>query len=170
MKKEYVKTLLYTYPHIRKTIERIDQIVMKKALNSMTEYDNCLLQCEYVVGLTMQKALLTEMFYYVDKVVSRFTKEERDCLDYKYFKSKPKEYFQNMDLSSRNYFRKQQYLINEVSKYLGWLGLGDEWFDKLCSGVPIVKKMLYSVKVSSPVSIKKSKAKNKCLQQIKKVA
>lgn len=170
MKKEYVKTLLYTYPHIQKTVNRIDQIVLKKALNSMTEYDNCLAQCEYVVDLTVQKALLTELYYYVNKVVKRLTKEERDYLDYKYFKFKPKEYFKNMDLSSRNYFRKQQYLLDDFSKYLGWMGLDDEWFDALSLRVPILKKMLNSVKVSCPLEVKKKAEKPKGILQAKKVA
>lgn len=170
MKKEYVKTLLYTYPHIQKTINRIDQIIVKKALNSMTEYDNCLAQCEYVVGLTVQKALLTELYYYVNKVVSRLTKEEKDCLDYKYFKINPKEYFKNMDLSSRNYFRKQQYLLDDFSKYLSWMGLDDEWFEVLATRVPILNKMLNSVKVACPFEVRRKKAKNTKDLQAKKVA
>ncbi len=129
MKDYYVKTLLYAYPNIGRIIFRIDEIVKEKALNSKSNFTDCVEQCEKIVNLTVQKGILYEIKYYLELILSRLSKEEKGYIEFKFFKKKREE-FNNLDLSSRNYFRKQQKLFNYVCNCFEWLNLSDEWFEK----------------------------------------
>ncbi len=145
MKDLYVKTLLYAYPNVRKIINRIDEVVKKKALSSMTDCSDCQEQCEKIVRLTVQKGVLFEINYYLEKILSRLFEEEKLYLEYKYFKTKTKDELKGVDLSSRNYFRKQQKLFEHISNCFIWLNLADSWFEECLKKVPYLKKLLQSV-------------------------
>ncbi len=145
MKKIYVKTLLYAYPNVRKIIKRIDELVSKKAMSSMTDFTSCQEQCEKIVKLTVQKGILFEITYYIDKILLRFEPEERAYIEYKFFKTKTNEQLEGIDLSSRNYYRRQDKLLEHICNCFDWLNLSDDWFEKECKRVPYVKKLLQSV-------------------------
>lgn len=159
MKNCYVKTLLCAYPHFNKIIKRMDTFVGKKVLSSMSNFTSCVTQCEEIISLTMQKCIMIEAKYYLEKVIKRLTKEEKDLLDYKYFKLKPQQDFAGVDLSSRNYYRKQQRLIEDIGKYFDWMGKGNEWFDKSLLKVPFMEKLLFSVQINDDISLKNPRSK-----------
>ena len=146
MKNDYVKTLLYAYAHLPKIIKRLDQIVLKKALGSMKDFSSCTKQCEKIVGLTIQKALLVELNHYLERAISRLTKEEMDMLDYRYFGTYHSQSPFNISTYSRNYYRKQQKLLKDISDNLRWLGKRDDWFEKRCLRVPFIRKLYQAVK------------------------
>jgi len=146
MKSDYVKTLLYAYEHLPKITKRIDEIVLKKALASMTNYYFCEKQCVKIVNLTVQKALMIETKYYLDRAMSRLMREEKEMLDYKYFKRCPRYNLAQEDFTSRNYFRKQQKLIQTIGDNLSWLNKGNEWFEKRCMIIPFIRKVYNAVK------------------------
>ena len=146
MKSDYVKTLLHSYVHLPKIIIRINQVVLKKALNSMKDFSSCLTQCERIVNLTTQKAILTKAKYYLERAISRLTEDEKDFLDYKFFRTNLSEYTLKINSNSRNYYRVQQKIINTIGENLGFLGKTDEWFEKYCLKVPFLKKMYVAVK------------------------
>ncbi len=144
MKQIYVKTLLYAYPNIPKIIKRIDELVTKKAISSMTIYTDCREQCENIIKLTVQKAILFEIGFYMEKILSRLVKEEKQLIKYKYFKVKNKKDL-IVDFTSRNYYRKQEKLFNHICNCFEWLNLTDDWFIKNCKKVPYIRKLLQSV-------------------------
>ncbi len=162
MKRCYVKTLLYAYPNLLKIIRRIDELVEKRAINSKSVHSDCLVQCEKIISLTSQKGLLYEIKYYLDIVIDKLSREQRDYLEYKYFKKLPKDYFNNVNFQSRNYYRKQQKLLERISECLDWMDKGDEWFETRCKQVSYIKKLLVSVELNELGRKEtKSKAKNK---------
>jgi hypothetical protein len=103
----YAKSVLYAYPHIEQITEQIDELVERKALSSMTDYSPCEEIPGKIIEFTEKKKTFIKLYTITEKVLKRFKLDELDCLDYKYFKQKPKEYYKDFDAVSRGYFRKQ---------------------------------------------------------------
>ena len=143
----YTKTALYAYPHIESLMGQIDDLVLSKALYSMGDYSPCEEQCQKIVKLTGQKVALIELQQMIDKALSILSDYELDCLDYKYFKIQPKEYFDSIgfDYESRKYFRKQNSLVKKVAIKLEKVGMTDEWFVKKCLDTDFFNELLKRV-------------------------
>jgi hypothetical protein len=166
MKNTYCKCMLYAYPHVDKLLEQLDTLAEKKALASMDDYSPCIEQCESILAITAQKDVLIELKIKTDKILSGFTSREKDLLDYKYFKQKPKEYYKDFDFTSRGYFRRQQKLIKQFSERLEKIGATDEWFEKNCLTMDFFKELLKRVYEHEKNSMKnKPKAKTAKKQQ-----
>ncbi len=132
MDKIYTKTILYAYAHLDKVVEQIDELVLKNALSSMTDYSPALNQCERIVDLSMQKETIITLKEKVKKAIGVLSLLELDHLDYKYFKVNPKSYYKNFDSSSRAYFRRQVSLLRKVGLRLEKVGISDSWFIENC--------------------------------------
>lgn len=154
MNLNYVKTLLYAYPHVTALTEQIDDIVLSKALSSIRDYSPCEEQCEKIIELTEQKKTLIDFKLKMDKVIERLSEYELDCLDYKYFKQKPKEYYATFDASSRTYFRRQIRIAKKVNSFMEIEGIHDEWFIKKCLKMSFFFELLRRV-ISAENSIKR---------------
>ena len=141
----YAKTVLYAYPNIGAVIEQIDELVERKALCSINDYSPCIEIAEKILDFTSQKVTLMELNELTKRGLKKFTEEELDHLDYKYFKQKPKEYYIGFDFTSRNYFRRQQRLIRKFSESMEKIGATDEWFEKTCLKMDFFKEMLKRV-------------------------
>ncbi|MBQ9514431.1 MAG: hypothetical protein IJR66_05615 [Clostridia bacterium] len=159
----YAKSILYAYSNIDLIIDQIDELVMKKALSSMSDYSPAILQCEKIVDLTYQKDLLAELKRIVMKVLSKFTETELDFFDYKYFKKKPKEYYKDFDYQSRNYFRRQIRLANLFAERLEKCGITDKRFQDEYLRIEFFKELLKRVMEYEILS-----CKNKGIKNVKK--
>ena len=156
----YAKSVLYAYPNIDSIMEQIDELVEKKALSSMTDFTPALWQYEKILSYTAQKDMFIHLKLTAGKVLSKFTEDELDCLDYKYFKLKPKEYYVNFDASSRAYFRKQVKLAKLFAERLERAGIDDGWFESNCLETDFFKELLKRV-----IEHEKLSRKNKSLQE-----
>ena len=141
----YAKSILYAYSNLQALMEQIDELVEKKALASMYDFSSAELQCEKILSYTRQKDVLIDLKLIVDKILLKFTKDELDCLDYKYFKTKPKDYFNNVDTQSRAYFRRQIKLAKKFSEKLEIKGVNDKWFKENCLSTDFFKELLKRV-------------------------
>lgn len=164
MKIIYAKTLLYAYPAIDGIIEQIDSLVEKKALFSMNDCSSCLSQCEIILGLTEQKKVYLKLMLELRAVLSKFSKEELDLLDYKYFKQKPKSYYEDFDSQSRGYFRRQVRIAKKFAEIIEEIGLTDEWYIKNCLTIEFFKELLKRVK-ENEVSSKKNLSRAEKLER-----
>ncbi len=142
----YTKTALYAYPNLQAIMEQIDDIVERKALTSMSNFSPCEEQCEKILDLTNQKDTLIELKIFIDKALTKLTDEQIDCLEYKYFKRKPKEYFIGFDSCSRAYFRRQVNLVKKISEAFEKIGLTDIWFENYCLTMDFFIELLRRVK------------------------
>ena len=138
----YAKTALYAYANLLTISEQIDDLVEKKALASMRDFTPAIEQCEKIVNLTYQKDCLFALKLYLDEVLSKLSKEQLDCLEYKYFKRKPKEYFDGFDFESRAYFRRQKKLAEKIALSLDKLGATNAWFEENCLSMDFFKELL----------------------------
>ena len=143
----YTKTALYAYANLQEVMAQIDDLVERKALLSMSDFSPCIEQCEKIVDLIWQKDTLIELKAFCDRVLSKLTPYDLDCLDYKYFKKKPKEYYVDFDAESRNYFRKQTRLVNLIAKSFDKMGLTDDWFENNALKVNFMIELLRRVKI-----------------------
>ena len=108
---------------------------------------------------TAQKVALIELKEFVDRALKKLSDYEIDCLEYKYFKKKPKEYFIGFDYESRGYFRKQVSLIKKLSEYFEGIGLTDAWFEKNCLSTNFFKELLRRVETYEKQNNKNKKKK-----------
>ena len=159
----FAKTALYAYPNILAIVEQIDELVERKALLSMNDFSPAIEQFNKIVDLTEQKKVMFALKLYLDDVVANLTKDELDCLEYKYFKRKSKKYFENFDFTSRSYFRKQVKIINKVSKSLELAGATDAWFIENCLSMDFFSELLKRVIEYEKNSQKNKKGKSKKL-------
>jgi len=166
MNVHYTKTLLYAYPHVEAVMAQIDDLVLRKALSSISDYSPCEEQCEKIIALTNQKDTLIQLKITMEeKVLAKVTEYEMNCLEYKYFKRQPKEYFAGFDAESRGYFRKQVALANKLSKQMEKVGLDDKWFEKNCLSTSFFTELLKRV-ISSERKRKKNTNKSSKSQKV----
>ena len=142
----YAKCALYAYPNIEAVMEQIDDLVERRALASMNDFSPCEEQCEKIITLTNQKDVLIELKLVTDKVLEKMTDYQKDCLDYKYFKQKPKEYFIGFDTVSRGYFRRQNRIVERISLLFEKLGATDKWFEENCLQMDFLRELLRRIK------------------------
>ena len=137
----YAKTALYAFASLEEIAVQIDELVEKKALSSMCDFSSALSQCEKILNYTTQKDALFALKIRIEEVLSNFSEDDLDCLDYKYFKKKPKEYYVGFDYESRAYFRKQARLIEKVAILLEENGTTDKWFEENCMCMDFFKEL-----------------------------
>ena len=169
MKLNYTKTVLYAYANIEEVKEQIDDFVERKALSSMSDYSPCIEQCEKILNFTAQKIALIELKEMVKKALAKLTEFELDCLDYKYFRQKPKQYFIGFDYESRNYFRRQVLLAKKVSNLFEKVGLTDVWFEKNCLNTSFFVELLKRVEIYEKQSRKNKSKKEKLKENLVKI-
>lgn len=163
----YAKVALYSYAHLGAFAEQIDEIVEKKAFSSSMNFSPALNQFEDIINLTYQKDVVYALRLCVKEALKRFTEREIKCLDYKYFKTRPKEEYADLDVTSRNYFRLQIRLCEKFAESLEKAGFSDARFEEECLSIEFFREMLNRVKEKENLSRKNKTASEKA--QIKKL-
>ena len=159
----YAKAILYAYPHLEAVIEQIDELVERKALTSISDYAPCVEIAEKILSYTAQKDTLIRLKLFCEQALKSFKQYELDCIDYKYFKKKPKEYYQNFDYTSRTYFRRQTEIVKKFAKVMDKIGADNNWFEKECFKMDFFKDMFKRV-----IAHEKNMLKNKNKKQPQK--
>lgn len=163
----YAKVALYSYAHLNALAEQIDEIVEKKAFSSSMNFSPALNQFEDIINLTYQKDIVYALRLCVKEALKRFSEQELKCLDYKYFKTRPKEDYIDLDVTSRGYFRLQIRLAEKFAEYFEKAGFSDKRFEEECLSIDFFREMLGRVKEKENLSRKNKTAKEK--EQIKKL-
>lgn len=145
MKEVYAKLMLYSYRHLPKIAEQIDELVEKKALSSISDCSPAMKQYEKIVALTYQKQVILSLSVNVKSVLSKFSDVEREYFAYKYFKGSTQKTY-SFDPSSRNYFRIQVRLVKKFAKESEKHGYGDERVENELLCIDFFKEMLKRVK------------------------
>lgn len=160
MKEIYAKCVLYAYPVAEEILEQIDETVLNRAIASMNDFSPTVEQCEKIIEYTEQKKTIILLCKILDDVLVGLSKEDKDLLDYKYFKMKSKDYYDGFDYMSRAYFRRQSFLSSSMAKKLENRGLDDKFFTEKCLSINFFKMLLKQVKDKEILSNKnKTKAK-----------
>ncbi len=160
MKTVYAKCILYAYSNLDSILEQIDVLVEKKALASMDDFTPCIEQCEKVIALIEQKDVIIDLKIKCDNILTKFTEEEKDCLDYRYFKQKPKDYYIDFDFVSRAYFRKQLKVLEKACRLLEKAGLSDSQFENTVLKIDFFAELLRRVKMQEQSQSRKKSFAN----------
>lgn len=164
----YAKTTLYAYPVIEGVIEQIDDIIEKRALGSMTDFSPAEEQCEKILTLISQKDSLIKLKLILDEILDKFSPDEIDCLDYKYFRYHfhDKSYYENFDYLSRAYFRKQIKVAEKFAKRLENKGITDEVFKREFLSTDFFLELLKRV-IEHETNCQKNKSKKEIVSSKK---
>ena len=125
MKENYVKALLYAYPHVKKTYKAIGSQIKKKAHNSFSDLRPVEKQADEIIELINKKYLLGDMVYAVHDVVNRLDKENIALVKRKFFKqtSEPLNF-------ERNDYRRLVNIPKKLSVYFKDIGVDDTYFEE----------------------------------------
>ncbi len=123
---QYAKTILTAYPLLNGYITQIENLIRKKARNSFYLRCDTVSFAEQLIRLGEIRKDLFELISVVQETLLSQTEYDRTLISYKYFGIKPS--YENFDLSSRNYFRRQIKALDKFSKALECSGYGKEWF------------------------------------------
>lgn len=163
----YAKAALYSYAHLGALAEQIDEIVEKKAFSSSMNFSPAINQFEEIINLTYQKKIVFALLICIKDALKNFTENEMLCLDYKYFRTRKNEDYAGIDVTSRNYFRKQIRLVEKFAERLERSGYSDERFEQECLSLDFFREMLKRVKEKENLSRKNKTAAEK--EQLKKL-
>ena len=147
MNKLYAKTVLYLYPCIDKVTEQIDELLLKKALSSGSDFSPCISQCEKMVELGVHNARLIELKAEVKKILGDFTEEENAFFGYRYFHETKKGAESYVDSYSRTYFRKQERALYKFAEAMEEKGFTDERFEEEYLAVDFIRELYRRVKI-----------------------
>lgn len=131
-----IKTVLYSYPSFDGVLDGIEKLAYFKAVTSYTDCNKTLKQADKILLLNNQADRIRYLKSIVNGVLSQLLPEERDLIEYKYFRYKKPEDF---DYTSRKYFRKQLKLEKKLDKIAQKKGFDEDWFDENFSDIYFLK-------------------------------
>jgi hypothetical protein len=155
----YAKSILYSYKSLNALMAQMDDLVEKKALSSISDLSPCEAQCEKILAITDSKDVIIRLKIMVENALSKFTEEELDYFDYKYFKQKPKEYYKDFDATNRAYFRTQIRLAEKFALRIERAGVTDAWFRDNCLSMDFFKGVYKNVMEKENASTKTKEVK-----------
>ena len=167
--KSYKNAILYIYPSIDEIVEQYEDIIVKKAENSYMDLSPCEKIANKIIDLIYEKNLLIELKVLLDKVLKNLTDSEMMYFEYKYFKRKPKSFFEGFDVSSRQYFRNQLKVFKKYSNLLDKYKMNEKWFEdylkinfikELCVRLEIREKEKEEINKQRIKAILRSKKEN----------
>lgn len=119
------KTMLTCYTLLDSFVEQIENLIKKKAKNSFYNYSSTLVEAENLIRLAGVREDLLELKEITKETLENMPESDRVLICYKYFGIMPSD---DVDISSRNYFRKQNKAINLFNSKLMAKGFTEDWF------------------------------------------
>ena len=124
---EYAEVLLAAYGNVAGAIKSKRKNYFLRCQNSKYFYTPTDVFSQDLLDMLADCEKLIVLKNKLDVMFSRFSQEEKALLKFKYQGIRPKESF---GYSLRTYFRKQNRLLDKVKRYLSYLGIDKETFDK----------------------------------------
>ena len=138
------KTMLSCYNTLDCVVGQIENIIKTKVKNSFYNFSPTYDQAEKILKLGEVRLDLLELKEITSEVLKELSEVDRILICYKYFGILPED--KNFDLTSRNYFRKQQRAIEKFDIKLKSKGYDEEWFKnkylKIAFIAGVYKKMI----------------------------
>ena len=144
MKIEYVKTVLYVYPMLKRLAEATRDSAEHKAMLSYRAKGDAFHTALAVAEEYLLADRLDLLKERMRDVLSKLGEEERFFLEYRYFgknKGKPRTIF----CSERNYYRRQRDLLRKVAFELSVHGVREDNFRKDYGGSECMMRILRAV-------------------------
>ena len=129
MNTDLTKAILYVYPMMQKLAEATRVGARNKAILSYRSKLGTMRDVEAVADELLLANRLDELKEVVDSLLQRLSTEERFLLEYRYFRRKKvlAEFGEELACSERNYFRKQEKLLQKMTALLGANSMTEEY-------------------------------------------
>ena len=150
----YAKCFLYAYTNLEDLCAQIDEIVLKRALSSISDTSPAFEQYQRILDYTEQKKLYINVKLIVSEALKSFTQDEINCIEYKYFMNKQIKKGNDFDTSSRAYFRRQSKLAEKFASVLEGMGINDDFYVNTCMKTNFFREMVRRVKEYEALSFK----------------
>lgn len=124
---DYVKIILLSYPALDRLIYGLNESLNLRCKNSFYFWEPAEKMCNKILEKRAVINKLVDLKRKLDVLFSRLTDEEKDLIYLKYFEIAPKKRF---SFSLRTYFRKQNGLLKKIQKYLSYMGIDGESFER----------------------------------------
>lgn len=130
MNTDYAKAILYVYPMMGALSEAARTAAENKAYLSYRSRFDAMHDLSAVAEEVFLAERLDSLKGFLDGVMSRLSEEERFLLEYRYFRRKKilAGFGQDLACSERNYFRKQERLLQKITARLTVSGVTREYF------------------------------------------
>lgn len=130
MNTEYAKAILYVYPVMEALIEASRGAAENKALLSYRSRFDAMHDLEEVAQELFLAERLDDLKQLLDKIFLRLSDEELFLLEYRYFRRKKElaRFGEELACSERNYFRKQERLLQKIAAQLSLNGVTEQYF------------------------------------------
>lgn len=145
MKTLYAKAVLYSYSNLDKLCDAIDRHIEQRAISSLDNCSPAIEQYEKIATCMAHKDLIIDLKAVVDLILPVFSEEERNYIDYKYFRKKVRDGEANPEFKTRSYYRKQVKLAEKFAKWLKLHGIDDERFEKKYLEIDFFKQLIRKV-------------------------
>ncbi len=152
----YAKTALYCYSCIDDFVDRLDEVVLRKAVSSINDYAPAIAQYHKIVDLSEQKSLYIILKKITKEALRKFTDDEMAYIGYKYFKVRSKNNG-GFDFTSRAYYRTQVKLAKKFAQLLERKGITNEVFEKKYLKMDLILAIYRKVK-EQEINASKNKA------------
>lgn len=141
----YAKAILYSYTNLESLCNVIDEQVEKRALTSIDDCSSALEQYNKILACTAQKDLIIDLKIIVDAILQKFSTEDRQLIEYKYFKKKLPSNVDRTAFKTRAYYRKQVRLAEKFAQKLPLYGIDESYFEKNYLSIDFFKQLLRKV-------------------------
>lgn len=144
---EYVKVILYAYPHLAALAEASGVAARNRALLSFRPHRDALEEMECVVQELAVRSRLLRLRAAADAFVAGCSEEERFLLEYRYFRRRKKLCEGRLPLpwSERTYYRRQSALLKRAACSLASQGWTREEYDAAFSGYSPFVRLLRAI-------------------------
>ena len=154
---KYSKIIMKAYPFLENVIETERKNYTVRCLNSAYYPTDTAVFCEQLLSRMEQRKKLYDLKRKLDVLFSRLTDLEKDLILFKYAGKTPRTPFK---FTERTYFRKQVKLIKKIEKFLSYLNVSDEQFERDFMGMTYFQVLfdeeIASKRKRSSVSVKKA--------------
>ena len=137
--KAWSKTILSVYKYLEALSNSIDNLVLKKSINSAFynngRYNSCYDCANRIMQLTERKVNLINIKVLVDDTLKQMTVNQRQLLALCYMdNAKSEEIAEMMNVSIRTFFRKKNEALNSFAKNLAIKGFTSEKLEGMFCG------------------------------------
>lgn len=139
--KDYQKAMLYLYPRLGRYAEDLEQYITAKALASSLGREDTETCVQTMIDCAYARDCCGRLQALLDGVLAQLTEEERQMLEYKYFRRKEPARAAPLPFScsQRTYYRRQLRLESKLNACFLRQGMDEGRFERAFGEVPFVR-------------------------------
>lgn len=147
---ELTKALLYAYPMLGELSEAIGCSIENRAVLSFRSCRTALEDAQDIAGDLARRCILEELAFATECVFGLLSEEDNMLLEYKYLRRKhvwaAKYEGKRLPYSERNYYRRQNELIEKICRMYAALGWTEERLESVFCDLPLLPRIVSAIR------------------------